>query len=109
MVLGIVRRRELFRVEGGAILSQTPRGHILWDARANGNDYVRERGPRMIQVELRRTRRVVGMRMIEPEEVGTRRTGVLLGFPIIRGADLKTAARPEIGGVRQREGGRHET
>src|SRR6476646_7450982 len=49
----------------------------------DGNDDVRKRRPGMIEIVLRRPRRMIGMRMIEAEQFGMRTGGAALGQPIV--------------------------
>src|SRR6185436_11597818 len=62
---------QLFLVEGGTILAQSPGRHVLRRAGANGNDDVREERQRVIEIVLRRPGRMIGMGMIEPEQFST--------------------------------------
>jgi hypothetical protein len=55
--------------EGCSVLFQPPYGHLACSARGNRNNDVRKRRPRMVQIVLRGTRRVIGMRMIEAEQL----------------------------------------
>ena len=59
--------------------------------------------PRVIEVVLRRPRGMVGMRMVEAEELGPALRGAPLRGAIVVRADPEPPARPFIGHVRQRE------
>ena len=73
------------------------------DPAATAHDDVRERRPRMIEVVLRRPRRMIRMRMIEPEQLAAELGCAAFGFPIVRRPHQKSAARPFFGRVRQRD------
>src|ERR1700730_4504250 len=51
---------ELDLFEIGSVLFQIPHGHVARGARLNGHDHVGEGRPRVIEVELRRPRRMIG-------------------------------------------------
>ena len=57
----------------------------------------------MIEVVLRRARRMVGMRMVEPEQLGAAFRGATLRGAIIVRANPEPPARALIGHVRQRK------
>src|SRR5688572_25069321 len=113
MVLGIVagaffrQNLEGFRVEGGAVFAKTPRGHVFGLSAANGNDDVREKRPRVVQIVLRRPRGMIGMRMVEPEEIRARFGRATLGLAVVPGTDEEASPRPLFSHVGQREGGSH--
>ena len=71
------------------------------------NDDVRKRRPRMIEIELRRPRRMIGMRMVEPEQFRAEARRALLGQPIVRRPHQEPAARAFFRRIRQRERSRH--
>src|SRR6266508_5643743 len=54
--------------EARSILFEIPHGHIARRTQGDGDDDVREVRPRMIEVVLRWPRRMIRMRMIEPEK-----------------------------------------
>src|SRR5713226_10557160 len=56
----------LFEVR--TIVFQIPHGHVARGAGRHGDDHVRERRPGVIEVVLRRPRRVIGVRVIKPEQ-----------------------------------------
>src|SRR4030095_5533610 len=66
----------------------------------DGDDDVREGRPRMIQVVLRRPRRMVRVRVIEPQELGAHFAGASLGEPIIRRPHQEAATPTLLGRVR---------
>src|SRR5215471_19276064 len=66
MVLGIGQG---FLVESRAVFTQAPGRHVLGRARPDGNDDVGKGRPRMIQIVLRRSRGMIGMRVVESEQV----------------------------------------
>src|ERR1700676_106863 len=70
--------------ECGAVVFQPPHRHVCCGTCRDRDDHVCERRPRVIQIVLRRTRRVVRMRMIEPEELRPKIAGPLLRQAIIR-------------------------
>src|SRR6202166_1385371 len=66
---------ELALFEYGAVVFQPPHRHVCCGTCRDRDDHVSERRPRVIQIELRRTRRVVRMRMIEPQELSSKIAG----------------------------------
>src|SRR5436305_78645 len=52
---------ELALIESGTVFLQKPDGHVARDARHHRHDHICEIRPRVIQIELRRPRRVIGM------------------------------------------------
>src|SRR6202049_5362491 len=52
---------ELALFEIGSVLYEIPHGHVGRGARRDRHDHVREGRPRMIEIELRRQRRMIGM------------------------------------------------
>src|SRR5438552_687610 len=79
--------------ERRAIVFQKPHSHVGSGAAHDRHDDVRKRRPRVIQVVLRRPRRMVGMRVIEPEQLPSELGGAPLCLAIIRGAHEKATAR----------------
>ena len=70
------------------LLSDTTRSCRRGCAGRDGDDDVRERRPRVIEIVLRRPRRVIGMRVIEPEQLAAE-----LARRAARRAGSPTAAR----------------
>src|SRR5688572_9576756 len=98
---------QVFLIESGAIFTKAPRRHVLWRTAADGDDHVRERRPGVVEVVLRRSGRVVRMRVVEAEQLGSELRRARLGLAIVLRADEEAAARPILGGVGQRERGGH--
>src|ERR1700688_4835395 len=69
---------ELALFEIGSVLFQIPHGHVARSARRDRHNHVREGRPRMIEIELRRPRRMIGMRVIEPEQLASQLARTLL-------------------------------
>src|SRR5258708_24396175 len=58
----VAMKLALFEI--GSVLFQMPHGHVARGARHNRHDHVRKGRPGMIEIELRRPRRMIGMRVI---------------------------------------------
>src|SRR5438093_8763418 len=95
--------------EARTIVFQKPHRHLGRFGLRDGNDDVRKRRPRVIEVVLRRPRRMIRMRMIEPEQLGADFGRAALGFTIVGRTHEKTTARPLFGRVRQRDDRAHMT
>jgi len=80
--------------ESGAVFAQPPRAQGARRAGGHGDDDVTEVGPRVIEVVLRRFRRMVGMRVIEADELRAACRGMVFRQPVVRRADAEAAARP---------------
>src|SRR3954447_21367715 len=89
--------------ESRSIVLEIPDRHVRRPTLRDGDDDVRKGRPRVIEVVLRRPRRMIRMRMVEADEVGAKLGGAALRVPIVRRPHEKTAARSLFGGVRQRE------
>src|SRR5581483_8836277 len=61
---------KLALLEAGAVLLQEPHRHVGRRAARDGHDHVGKRRPRVIQIVLGRTRGVIRVRMIEPDQLG---------------------------------------
>src|SRR5438034_2232603 len=104
---------ELALVKCGTVFLQIPDGHgsrlrpsgamAGRSITGHGHDDVRKRRPRVIEIVLRRPRRMVRMRMIETQQVAAELARFLLGHAVIRWADHETAARSFFSGVWQRD------
>src|SRR5690606_8804389 len=68
-------------------------------------NHVREERPRVVEVVLRGPRRMIRMRMIEPEQLGAGLRGRLLRGSIVLRAHEEAAPRPLFRRVRQRPRG----
>ena len=90
-----------------SIIFQPPRGHIPGPPRGDRDDDVCKRGPRVIQVVLGRPRRMIRMRMIKPQQVAAQLARAAFRHSIVRRAHEKSAPRPFLGRVRQRNRRRH--
>src|SRR6185295_16260854 len=66
------------------------------------DDDVRKRRPRVIEVVLRRPRRMIRMRVVEPEQLGAQLGGPPLGFAVVGRAHEKAAPRPLLRRIRER-------
>src|SRR5687768_4348915 len=108
MVLGMFCNHEIFRVECGAVVAKTPGRHVLGRAAANRDDDVREKRPRVIEIILRRPRRVIGMRVVEAQQLGAQLGRAPLRLAVILRPHEKTTPRPLLGRARQRERGRDD-
>src|SRR5687767_5302261 len=95
---------QIFLVESRAIVLETPRRHVFGHAAADCHDDVRKKRPRMIEVVLRRPCGVVGMRMVEAQELTAALRRASLGLAIVVGADSESSPRALVGHVRQRKG-----
>src|SRR5919198_6454148 len=89
-------------IEAGTVLFQKPDGHICGCALRNRNDNVGEIRPRVIQVVLRWPRRMIRMRMVEPEQLSAELSGLPLGFAVIGRSNEKPSSRSFLGCVVQR-------
>src|ERR1700733_8706870 len=89
--------------ECGAVVLQPPHRHVCCGTCRDRNDHICKRRPRVVQIVLRRTRRMVGMRMIEAEELRPEVAGPLLRQTIIRRPNQEAPPRPLFGRVRQRD------
>src|SRR5216684_6748404 len=98
---------ELALFEIGSVLFEIPHGHVARGARRNRHDHVREGRPRMIEIELRRPRRMIGMRVIEPEQLASQLARTLLGQPVVRCPHQKTPPRSLLGRIGKRNRGSH--
>src|SRR4249920_44563 len=78
---------ELALFKCGTVFFQKPHGHRRGCARGHGDDDVRERGPRVIEIVLRRPRRVIRMRVIKPEQLAAKLGRALLRRAVIRRPD----------------------
>src|SRR5205809_5421788 len=85
-------------LEVRSIVFQIPDGHVACRARRHGHDHVREGRPRVIEVVLRRPRRVIGMRVIKPEQHAADLPRPALRLAIIGGPYQKPPARTFLGG-----------
>src|SRR5439155_21148050 len=94
-ILVAMMERALF--ECGSIVLQEPDGHVAGDRRRHRNDDVGEGRPRMIQIVLRWPRRMIGIRVVEPEQIAVKLAGPLLGEPVVRRADEKAPSRTLFG------------
>src|SRR2546428_12395662 len=99
----LVRHDEFFLIECGTVLTEPPRGHLFGNARAHRHDHVGKKRPGVIEIVLRRSRRMVGMRMVEAKQLGAARRGMPFRVLIILGTHQKPPARSFLRGVRQRE------
>src|SRR4051794_33495462 len=86
-------------VERGAILAQPPGPQIRRVAGAHRDDDVAEVRPSMIEVVLRRFGRMVGMRVIEADQVGADAPRVRFALSVIGGADEEPPSRALRGDV----------
>src|SRR6266581_968543 len=93
---------KLALLECGAVVLQIPHRHVCRGAGRHGHDHVRKCWPRVIQIVLRRPRRMIRMGMIEPQEVSAELAGALFRKPVIRRPHEKSAAGTLFGRVRQR-------
>src|SRR3954469_820007 len=93
---------ELALIETGSIVFQEPHGHVARGAGHDRHNHVREIRPRMIEVELRWLRRMIRMRMVEPEELGTELRGATFGLAVVRRPHQEAPPRPFLSRVRQR-------
>src|SRR3954463_10856933 len=75
---------ELALFKCGTVFLQKPHRHDFSLRACHGDDDVRERGPRMIQIVLRRPRRVIRVGVIKPEQFAAELGGALLRQSIIR-------------------------
>src|ERR1700722_10784678 len=75
---------ELALFEYGAVVFQPPHRHVCCGTCRDRDDHVSERRPRVVQIVLRRTRRMVRMRMIEADELSAEVAAPLLRQTIIR-------------------------
>src|ERR1700722_4278527 len=100
---------ELALFETGSVLFEIPDGHAGRSARHDRHNHIRERRPRMIEIELGRPRRVIGMGVIEPEQPPSNISGPLLGQPVVRRPDEKSTPRSFLGRIGQRDGGGRTT
>src|SRR3954471_16932427 len=55
-------------LECGAVVLEIPHRHVCRPAACHGHNHVRKRRPCMIQIVLGRPRRMIGMRVVEPEQ-----------------------------------------
>src|SRR5215470_10138124 len=62
-------------LECGAVVLEIPHRHVCRPAVCDGHNHVRKRRPRMIQIVLRRPRGMIGMRMVEPEQLAPELAG----------------------------------
>src|SRR5262245_51857572 len=94
--------------EARSIVFQKPHRHVprlrarVRTFSGNGHDDVRERRPRMIKIVLRWPRRMVGMRMIEAEQIAAELGRPLLRHPVVRRPNEEAAPRTFFRRVRQR-------
>src|SRR5688572_9900907 len=115
MVLGIFagaffrQYLEVLGLECRAIVEQAPRGHVLGLAGPDRDDDVGKKRPRVIEIVLRRPRRMIRMRVVEAKQVDTELAGAPFGLTIVLRTHEESAARSFLGRVRQREGGGHDT
>src|SRR5678816_4042634 len=100
---------QAFRLEGRTVLAEPPGGHRLWFPPANRNDDVREEGPRVIEIVLRGPRRVIRMRMIEPEQIRPELRSAALGCGVLLRPNEEAPARSLLGRIRECHGGRDHT
>src|SRR6185295_15660979 len=70
-------------IETGPIFFQEPNGHVARGARHDRHYDVREGWPCVIKVELRRARRMIRVRVIEPEQLTAELARALLGRPVV--------------------------
>src|SRR4051812_18972108 len=97
------RARERLLVERGAVVFEQPRRHRRGLAAHDGYDHVREHRPRVVQVVLGWTRRVIRVRVIEAEELEAASGRLALGRLVVGGADEEAPSRSFLRGVRQGE------
>src|SRR6184192_1475472 len=86
-------------VEAGTVLFQKPDGHICGRALRNRNDDVGEVRPRVIEVVLRRPRRMIGMRMVEPEQLSAELPCLPFGLAVVGRPHEKPSSRSFLGCV----------
>src|SRR5580704_4127903 len=70
-------------IETGSIVFKKPHRHGCRLPRGNSHDDVVKIRPRMIEIELRRPRRMIGMRVIEPEKFAAQFTRPLLRHHVV--------------------------
>src|SRR5215467_5224311 len=70
-------------IKTGSVFLQEPHGHVARCSRHHRDNDVRERRPRVIEIELRRAGRMVRMRVIKAQQLATERRGLLFRGAII--------------------------
>src|SRR6266571_3854259 len=94
--------------ERRTIVFQEPHGHVGGGAAHDRYDDIGKSRPRVIQIVLRRPRRMIRMRVVEPEQLPTEVGRAPLRLAIVRRADQKAAPRSFVGRVRERHHGIHQ-
>src|SRR5437762_10109759 len=105
--ISIFAMMETALFEARSIVLEIPHGHVRCPAVRDGDNHVRERRPRVIEIVLRRPRRVIRVRMVEPEELRAELRRAALRSSIIGVAHAESPARALVRDVRQRQS-RHE-
>ena len=103
MVLGI---SQLFRSSWSKTERSSRRRHDVMSPEtpvADGNDYIRKVRPRVVQIVLRRPRRVIRVRVIKPEKLGAQLARAPLGRLVILRPHQEPPPRALFRRVRQRE------
>src|SRR5439155_2531930 len=104
-ILVAMMKRALF--ECRAIVFQKPDTHLARRARRDRHDDVRKRRPRVVEVVPRGSRRMIRVRVIEPEQLSAELIRPLLREAIVRRPHQKAASRALLRRVRQRDCGGH--
>src|SRR5204863_1437690 len=79
--------------ERRSIVFEEPPGHVGGRAAHDRYDDIRKRRPRVIEIVLGRPRRMVGMRVIEPDQLAAQLQCPPLGVAVVRRAHEKAAPR----------------
>src|SRR5688572_32901321 len=98
---------ELALIEAGSIFLQEPNGHVAGAPAGNRDDDICERRPRVIEVELRRPRRMIRMRMIKAQQLAAELACACFREAIVGRPHQKPAPRSFLGRVRHRLRMRH--
>src|SRR5262245_42600737 len=92
-------------IKTGSVFLQKPDGHIARRARHHRDNHISKVRPRVIEIELRRPRRMIRVRVVEAKQLAAERRGLSFGGPIVGRPHQKPAARSFLGCVWQRHRG----
>src|SRR5260221_13482608 len=89
--------------EAGSVLFEIPDGHRLRGSCRDSDDDVREIRPRVIEVVLRRSGRMIRMRVIEPEKLAAKLRRTLFREAVVGPPHEKSSSPTFFGRIQQRD------